>query len=54
MTQYILQAIFDGYTLPHHGIHGPHHWARVLENGTIPLPALRAHIERWIATRGDQ
>ncbi|MDJ0710204.1 MAG: DUF885 domain-containing protein [Woeseiaceae bacterium] len=22
---------------------------RVLENGTIPLPALRAHIERWLA-----
>jgi uncharacterized protein (DUF885 family) len=21
---------------------------RILENGTIPLPALRAHIERWI------
>jgi uncharacterized protein (DUF885 family) len=24
---------------------------RILENGTIPLPALRAHIERWIASR---
>ena len=24
---------------------------RVLENGTIPLPALRAHIERWIEQR---
>jgi uncharacterized protein (DUF885 family) len=22
---------------------------RILENGTIPLPALRAHIERWLA-----
>ena len=27
---------------------------RVLENGTIPLPALRQHIERWIASRGGQ
>ncbi|HSG34430.1 MAG TPA: DUF885 family protein, partial [Sphingomonadaceae bacterium] len=24
---------------------------RVLENGTIPLPALRAHVERWIEQR---
>lgn len=24
---------------------------RILENGTIPLPALRTHIERWIASR---
>ncbi len=24
---------------------------RVLENGTIPLPALRAHIERWLAEK---
>jgi len=24
---------------------------RVLENGTIPLPTLRAHIERWITTK---
>jgi len=22
---------------------------RILENGTIPLPALRAHVERWIS-----
>ncbi len=27
---------------------------RVLENGTIPLPALRAHIERWLASKGGQ
>ena len=26
---------------------------RVLENGTIPLPALRAHIERWIKLKLD-
>jgi uncharacterized protein (DUF885 family) len=27
---------------------------RVLENGNIPLPVLRAHIERWLtqATKG--
>ena len=24
---------------------------RILENGTIPLPTLRTHIERWISTR---
>ena len=24
---------------------------RILENGTIPLPALRAHIERWITSK---
>jgi uncharacterized protein (DUF885 family) len=24
---------------------------RILENGTIPLPALRTHIERWIASK---
>jgi len=24
---------------------------RILENGTIPLPALRAHIERWLAEK---
>jgi len=24
---------------------------RILENGTIPLPALRQHVERWIANR---
>jgi len=24
---------------------------RILENGTIPLPALRAHIERWLTTK---
>ncbi|MDH5454790.1 MAG: DUF885 domain-containing protein [Gammaproteobacteria bacterium] len=24
---------------------------RILENGTIPLPALRAHVERWIASK---
>ena len=24
---------------------------RILENGTIPLPALRAHIDRWLASR---
>jgi uncharacterized protein (DUF885 family) len=22
---------------------------RILENGTIPLPALREHVERWLA-----
>ena len=27
---------------------------RILENGTIPLPALRAHIERWLATKTQQ
>ncbi|MDJ0751239.1 MAG: DUF885 domain-containing protein [Woeseiaceae bacterium] len=27
---------------------------RVLENGTIPLPALRAHIERWLASKQGQ
>ncbi len=27
---------------------------RVLENGTIPLPALRAHIERWLASKEGQ
>jgi len=26
---------------------------RVLENGTIPLPTLRAHVERWIEERGN-
>jgi len=24
---------------------------RILENGTIPLPALRAHVERWLASK---
>ncbi len=24
---------------------------RILENGTIPLPALRAHVERWLAEK---
>ncbi len=24
---------------------------RILENGTIPLPALRAHVERWLADK---
>ena len=27
---------------------------RVLENGTIPLPALRSHIERWLASKKGQ
>jgi len=26
---------------------------RILENGTIPLPTLRAHVERWIEERGN-
>lgn len=29
----ILQAVLDGYTLPHDGYHGVYHWARVWENG---------------------
>jgi len=27
---------------------------RILENGTIPLPALRAHVERWLAAKQGQ
>jgi uncharacterized protein (DUF885 family) len=27
---------------------------RVLENGTIPLPTLRTHIETWIASKRGQ
>jgi uncharacterized protein len=34
MNQDLMRAIFAGYTLPRHGIHGVYHWARVLENGT--------------------
>jgi uncharacterized protein len=33
MTNGILKAIVGGYTLSWHGVHGLHHWGRVLENG---------------------
>ncbi len=33
MTRDLMRAIFEGYALPRHGIHGVYHWARVLENG---------------------
>ena len=33
LTPSLLSRILDGYSLPIKGIHGVHHWARVLENG---------------------
>jgi uncharacterized protein len=29
----VVSRILNGYALPWHGLHGPAHWARVLENG---------------------
>ena len=41
----ILAAIVDGYTLPVHGHHGIHHWARVFENGQLIARATGADSE---------
>jgi uncharacterized protein len=31
----LMQTILAQYPLPLHGVHGPAHWARVLENGQV-------------------
>jgi len=41
----ICREILDGYPLPPDGIHGVHHWARVLENGKRLAYGTTANIE---------
>jgi uncharacterized protein len=41
----IVDAILAEYSLPHHGIHGVAHWARVLETGVRLAAVTGANIE---------
>ena len=41
----IIHTILKKYPLPHHGIHGVAHWARVLENGLCLSEVIRVNVE---------
>src|SRR5262245_43102321 len=44
-TRGLVYAILAGYQLPVDGIHGVHHWARVLENGLRLAETTKAKVE---------
>jgi uncharacterized protein len=45
LTPVLLKRILQGYPLPLDGIHGPAHWARVLENGRRLAKVTKADLE---------